>query len=256
MSMRIFFSVFFLAAALGASSCSTIYVPPGSGYPADFEFPPIDEEDLEPVIEGVNLWYYRSRGRYVFDVGSVAENAWQLVLQPLLEELPIDDRERVLVAFLKHAMSYDEFDQVLRFWPRPAGVAMRSSSIGLVGHIASDGSWHAVVELEYYGRGWLFIDRMRLLLGTTEVLDVNLEDVEQKTSHGGWVIERFSMPAGTSAGQVLIESVSDLEQSLQVRFQGGRYHQDFAPSRKQRRDLKDLYEALATVRSNVERTPD
>lgn len=211
-----------------------------------------------PLVDGSDTAYdahdfAEKRAQYGSDFSEMVLNNgarlrqsnWDNYLEGFVSSLPATERHEVLDGITRHFHEYDRVEGAIRFEPLRllSGPYARTSYVALRG-VIKDQSAHAFLRVRYYGKSWLFVD------GLTVVVDgdrVRLDSVQFARDHsGGNVWEYADLPLDNSEYRDLAKRITEADEVI-IRFHGKQYYSDLEVSQRMKEDLRAMLVAVSSL---------
>lgn len=210
------------------------------------------------LVEGSDLAYdahdlAEKQARYGDDFSEMVLNngarlrgdSWDDYLKDFILSLPQDNRHQLLDGITRHFHQYDRVENAIRFEPLRllSGPYARTSHVALRGIIKDDAA-HAVLRIRYYGRNWIFAERLTIVLDNERI---SLDSLQFARDHSaGNVWEYVNLPLSREEYRELSEKISESE-SVIIRFHGRQYYSDLEVTERMKEDLRAMVNAVSTL---------
>lgn len=174
-------------------------------------------------------------------------NNWNNFLKDFILSLPENKQHYVLDGMTRMTYTYDNFEKSIRFEPLRllSGIYSTSSYISFRG-LTTNNTTTAFLLIRYVGDDWLFVNRLSILLDG-EVIRFNPNsDFERNVRPRGKVEEYISLTLSESTNKELAKKMANAN-SIQIRFEGRQFYQDFVVSEEMLNDFKAIFIAISLL---------
>lgn len=201
-------------------------------------------ERFKPIEDGssisVNVNHRYHPGEMSLSNGKVL----RLVQWEAIKNILPDDqsaRDTIIDGFSRYWFSYDKFEDAIRVEPLrySTGPYSRTSYVSLRGRVKNGSPDNFRLEFKYYGRNWLFADRIRVHIDG-ETFDIGPMNFSR--DHYTMVWEIASIPL-SGRGKEIAERISQ-GKDVEVRFVGSQYFRDFRVPQVMKDDIAAMIQAL------------
>jgi len=259
-----------LILAFVVAGCAMQQTAPASGSQIDTERSAVGEDNRgsDPAAEDSPRWVSLVKGSdLAYDAHDLAEkrarygddfsemvlsngarlrgDSWDDYLKDFILSLPQDNRHQVLDGITRHFHQYDRVENAIRFEPLRllSGPYARSSYVALRGIIKDDVA-HAFLRIRYYGRDWLFADRLTIVLDNERI---SFDSLQFSRDHsGGNVWEYVNLPLSREEYRDLSKEISESENVI-IRFHGRQYYSDLEVTDRMKEDLNAMLNAVGVL---------